>query len=73
MGNSQKNMCPFSYWRATEGQIQNAQVLSISSKPGDKKKGSVEAQALSRLALNKNAHSESNKTTRFKIVLSVTL
>ena len=67
MGKSEKDMCPFSYWRARqansepmqeghmygkkpkghvsflaigeqERQIQNAQVLSISSKSGDKKK-----------------------------------
>ena len=46
MGKRQKDMCPFRYWRATEGNsectgvvnvIQNAQVLSMSSKSGDKR------------------------------------
>ena len=36
MGKRQKDMCPFSYRRASEG-IQNAQVLSMSSKSGDKR------------------------------------
>ena len=36
MGKRQKNICPFSYWRA-EREIQNAQVLSMSLKSGDKR------------------------------------
>ena len=70
MAKRQKDMCPFSYWRAREAnseghmygkkakghvllatgeqmrQIQNAQVLSISSKSRDKKKVEVGGSCL---------------------------
>ena len=36
MGKRQKDICSFRYWRASE-EIQNAQVLSMSSKSRDKR------------------------------------